>query len=221
MEGYLDLCLFSLINIKNLKWTPFIAVTMSNYASIFIMVLVCGFPIFACFWYLYKMNSWGDDDFKHRWGSLLDRVDINKKSMKGLGIIFPLSYFVRRLTFSIVLVFWVDFLWGQIAIMCMISVALIIFNNLARPMDSKFATNMENFNEVIALGVLYCVMSLSEANPDVVSRQIYGTGFIALIGVYLTVHISILLGDVCFKIKLSLKKKMIAKCGKKCCLGSI
>ena len=107
-------------------------------------------------------------------------------------------------------------MWGQIAIMCMISVALIIFNNLARPLDSAFATNMENFNEVIALCVLYCVMSLSDANPDVVSRQIYGTCFIALIGVYLTVHISILLADVCYKIKLSLRKKMIAKCGKKC-----
>ena len=122
--------------------------------------------------------------------------------MKGLSIIFPLSYFLRRLTFSVVLVFWVDFLWGQIAVMCMISVALIIFNNLARPMDSAFATNMENFNEVIALCVIYCVMSLSDANPDVVSRQIYGTCFIALIGVYLTVHISILLSDVCYKIKL-------------------
>ena len=68
MEGYLDFCLFSLINLKELEWTPFIAITISNYMAIFITVLVCGFPIFACFWYLYKMNSWDDPEFKNRWG---------------------------------------------------------------------------------------------------------------------------------------------------------
>lgn len=209
MEGYLDICLFSLINMKNLDWTPIIAITISNYIAIFLTLVVCGFPIFACFWYLYKMNSWDDPDFQNRWGQMLEDIDTDKedKSLKGMAIIFPLSYFIRRLTFCIVIVFWIEFLWGQVAIMCMISVALIIYNNLAQPMESRFATNMENFNEMIALGVLYIMMALSDGNPNVVTRQIFGGIFIGVVCFYLAVHISILFIDICYKVKFWFKKK--------------
>ena len=124
-----------------------------------------------------------------------------------MAIIFPMSYFVRRLTFSIVLVFWVDFLWGQVAIMCMMSVALIIYNNLAQPLKSRFATNMENFNEMVALTVLYLMMSMSDGNPDVEVRQIFGGFFIGVVCFYLGFHISLLFIDVFYKIKLAIKKK--------------
>ena len=135
--------------------------------------------------------------------------------MKGMAIVFPLSYFIRRLTFCIVIIFWIDFLWGQVAIMCMISVALIIFNNLAQPMESRFATNMENFNEMIALCVLYIMMSLSDGNPNVAVRQVFGTFFIGVICLYLGVHISLLFIDVCYKVKFAIKKKC------SCCFAKV
>ena len=75
MEGYLDFCLFSLLNLKDLERTPFLAITISNYIAISITVLVCGFPIIACLWYLYKMNSWSDPEFKSRWGQMLEDVN--------------------------------------------------------------------------------------------------------------------------------------------------
>lgn len=75
-------------------------------------------------------------------------------------------------------------------------------------MESRFATNMENFNEMIALNVLYLMMSLSDGNPDVAVRQIFGGFFIGVICLYLGVHISLLFIDVCYKVKLAIKKKL-------------
>lgn len=117
-------------------------------------------------------------------------------------IIFPVSYFLRRLLFTVVLVFWYEFLWGQIAIMAMLSVFMIIFILWFRPMESNFATNIETFNECIALNVIYLMMSMSDAVPDVVARNIYGQFFIVILSVYLGVHMIILFQDICYKIKL-------------------
>lgn len=91
--------------------------------------------------------------------------------------------------------------------MTSVSVALIIFNNLAEPLESRFARNMENFNEMISLCIIYLMMAMSDGNPDVHSRQIYGKCFIGVVCVYLGVHMPVLLVDVCSKIKLKLKSK--------------
>ncbi len=91
--------------------------------------------------------------------------------------------------------------------MTAVSVALIIFNNPAEPMESRFARNMENFNEMISLCIIYMMMAMSDGNSDVHSRQIYGKFFIGVVCLYLGVHLSVLLTDICYKIKLKLKRK--------------
>ena len=65
MEGYLDFCLCSLMNLKNLDWgDQFIAVTACNYVAIFITVLVCIFPFFVLIWYLCRMHLWHTNEFQ-------------------------------------------------------------------------------------------------------------------------------------------------------------
>ena len=51
------------------------------------------------------------------------------------------------------------------------------------------------------------MMSLSDGNPDVSARQIFGGFFIGVICLYLGVHITLLFVDVCYKVKLAIKKK--------------
>ncbi len=63
MEGYLDFCLFAMINLKELEWKPLLAVTISNYLAIFITVLVCLYPVVALIWYALKVDSWTDEEF--------------------------------------------------------------------------------------------------------------------------------------------------------------
>ncbi len=83
-----------------------------------------------------------------------------------------------------------------------ISQALITYMWWFRPMDSNFALYIETFNEVITVFTLYLMMSFTDAEPDVgVRNSIYGGFFIAVIGVYVCVHLTILFSDVCKKIK--------------------
>ena len=81
-------------------------------------------------------------------------------------------------------------------------------------MESKFATNIETFNECIALCTIYLMMSMSDAVQDVEVRNFYGLGFIVVLSVYLAVHLIVLFGDVCYKIKAKLYSCFFQKCTK-------
>ena len=164
MEGYLDFCTFALMNIKALDWeTQLPAVTFSNYVAIFLVFLACFLPVFVLVYYICRMHVWHTEEFQERWGFILEDLAIDRKDAKWVIILLPLSFLLRRLAFSLVLVFWYEFLWGQIAIMAMLSVAMIIFIQWFRPMDSKLMTNLETFNECIALCAIYLMMSMSDA----------------------------------------------------------
>ena len=86
------------------------------------------------------------------------------------------------------LVFWQDFLWGQVAIQFATSLALLMILQLGQPMESRFANNMETFNEVITLCILYLLMTFSDFVPDPQTRNESGKAFIAVVCVYGAVH---------------------------------
>ena len=53
MEGYMDFCLFTLINLKELKWNdPFFAIHASNIFAIVLIVLLIGLPIFLIYFFV-------------------------------------------------------------------------------------------------------------------------------------------------------------------------
>ena len=80
MEGYLDFCLFSLMNIKALDWSgTFIAVTICNYVAIIFTTFACLFPVFVVVYFICRMHLWQSEDFKRKWGELLEDLDHNKK----------------------------------------------------------------------------------------------------------------------------------------------
>ena len=56
MEGYMDLMLFSLMNVKFLDWSSdFWAVEVSNYMAIALTTILCGLPIFFLYFYTKNM----------------------------------------------------------------------------------------------------------------------------------------------------------------------
>ena len=112
-EGYLDFCTFAFMNIKTLDWESQLpAVTFTNYVAIFIVFLACFLPVFVVVYYICRMHVWHTEEFQERWGFVLEGLAIDKKDTRWIIIFVPLSYFVRRLAFSLVLVFWYEFLWG-------------------------------------------------------------------------------------------------------------
>ena len=109
------------------------------------------------------MHVWNTKDFQEKWGFMIEDLAIDKDDAKWIIILQPLSFYLRRLTFSAVLVFWYEFIWGQIALMAMLSTAMIIYIQWFKPMSSRSLTNITTFNECIALCTIYIMMSLSDA----------------------------------------------------------
>ena len=117
MEGYFDFVLCALLNLKELDWSnDFPMVTTCNIIAIIFIVLCCVLPIFILIQYARKVDDWNREEFKARYGTLLENSNLEYKGSKWLVLLVPLSYFVRRLILCLVLVFWVDIFWPQVAI---------------------------------------------------------------------------------------------------------
>ena len=122
---------------------------------------------------------------------------MTKKSNTSWVILFiPTSFFVRRLALAFTLIFWIEFFWGQIACQFGFSVALIIFIQWKKPLESKFENNMETFSEIITIFVLYMMLCFTDYILDPMMRSYCGKFFIGVICSYAMVHIILLLTDL-------------------------
>ena len=64
METYLDICLFSLLNLRFLDWSgDFLLITICNYSAYFLVGVVTIFPIFVLIFYSCKLARWKNADF--------------------------------------------------------------------------------------------------------------------------------------------------------------
>ena len=88
------------------------AVTFSNWVAITIVFIACFLPVFICVYYICRMRVWHTEAFQQKWGFVLEGLAIDKKDAKWILIFQPLSFYLRRLAFSAVLVFWYEFVWG-------------------------------------------------------------------------------------------------------------
>jgi len=85
---------------------------------------------------------------------------------------------------------------------------MLIYVALYRPMASKFANNMETFNEVTNVILMYHMQCFSEFVSDAQMRSNIGISFIIFMSLNLAVHLYFLGRDFCHKLK--------GRCCKKC-----
>ena len=78
----------------------------------------------------------------------------------------------------------------------MISVGVIILIMWYRPLDSKFANNIETFNEVVTCWTLYLMMLFSDYVPKAEDRNTFGIAFIVVLCGYAGVHFTFLFLDM-------------------------
>ena len=112
---------------------------------------------------------------------------------------------------ALCLVYWLEFFWGQVAINLFATVLMVILLQWSKPLATDFANNMETFNEVITLLVLYLLMCFSDFIVDPVVRDKCGKVYIAILIFYALVHIVLLFQDVCSKLVYKLRKVYYAK----------
>ena len=89
-----------------------------------------------------------------------------KEGGNRLILLIPLSYFVKRALICLVVVFWIEFLWGQIAILIMTQAFMVILLQWNNWLESKFLQTLETFNEVITLCCLYSILCFSDWISD-------------------------------------------------------
>ena len=135
--------------------------------------------------------------------------------MRWLVVLIPFVFLLRRLMTIGTLVYWNEFFWGQVAVQIMISVFMVILIGWFRPLDSKFANNIEIFNEIISIFTLYMMMCFSDFVPKAEDRSNIGIYFISILGVYAFVHFTFLFLDLGAKIKGAIRKCCHKLFGKK------
>ncbi len=110
------------------------------------------------------------------------------KTNQWMILFVPLIYFIRRLILILTSIFWPKFFFGQIVFQYAVSLSLIMFIQLTKPLDSKFANFIETFNEVITLIFLYILMSLTEFVPLAEDRDMVGDYYIGLVLFFVSFH---------------------------------
>lgn len=64
MEGYLELCLFSMLNIKEMRWDlPFPVIEASNMLAIMVLMAVLIVPLILFGYYHKHLGLWDNEDF--------------------------------------------------------------------------------------------------------------------------------------------------------------
>ena len=194
VEGYMDIALFTFMNLKHVEWDSEVAVNVaSTLAASFLLVIIVVLPVAVLIYVACKRQAWNDEAFRERNEAILDGIDLERNETQWVGLLIPMAYFLRRLLMSLTLVFWAKFFWGQVAIQFLTSTALVILLGWFRPLDSAYANNMEILTEMATLCILYMVCCFSNYVPEPETRHLCGFAFIGILATFVAIHLVMLL----------------------------
>ena len=95
-----------------MDWSGYFAfVSMNNWTAIILISIALVSTLLLFFVYMYHINDLRSENFKKRYATIIDGLDIKTKN-SWLMILFPLTFFLRRLLMCFTIVFWVEFFWG-------------------------------------------------------------------------------------------------------------
>ena len=153
-------------------------------------------PIFIVGFYLCHMKDLGDDDFKKRYGDIYEGLVLSKKPNKRLTALFyPFWFVMRRLIFSLVVIFLDTYFWYQILIAMVCGMINICYLCKFKPFSDRKILRLEIMNEVTNMVLLYHLMMFTEWVPEAKTRYAIGWSFICFFSANIFVHFSLLVYD--------------------------
>ena len=106
MEAYLELCLFAMLNLKEVRWDlPFAAIESSNIIAVFILLLTLCIPVLLIVFYYKNKHRWDDETFNEKAGTFFEGVRSDEEYQNVL-LANQILFFVRRFMLCFTLVFW-------------------------------------------------------------------------------------------------------------------
>ena len=193
MESYLNLCLFSLLNLYEMRWDlEFEAIKTSNVISILVFMSTLIVPVVLFVYFIRNRSRWEDEVFQSKTEAWFEGVRHDEKHHKAL-LIWQFIFFLRRMVLCLTLVLWHEVFWGQVFFQYVISVGLVIIIRYLKPLDSRFANNIATFNECFIVLILYTLMYFTEFVKSPVIRNEWGSVYISILFIFTFIHFSFII----------------------------
>ena len=190
MSGYIDICLFSMINIAEILWIDGLDIVKASNIMSFSMVVICSLVPFVLLGHAYlRRKNFQSPKFMKRVGTWIDGMKMASGKMMLPIMCYAMLFFIRRVFLCLTLVFWGDFFFGQFLVQFVVSMTLLIVINVFNPLQTKFSTRIETFNEATNIIVLYLLMLFSDFNRDYDQRSNVGTVYIGVVICFAVVHL--------------------------------
>ena len=162
-EVYLQCFIFALLNLRELDTESVIlSVKVSNIASYVTVFAGVAIPLGFFLYYYRNRAEWREKEFQAKAFLLLDGAYIEYPDVYWPQLFFMVSFFIRRAMLAITLVFWYDFLLGQVAIQFMLLTFMIILIQWYHPRDCSYANTVETFNEITQLNIIVMLVCFSD-----------------------------------------------------------
>ena len=118
---------------------------------------------------------------------------------------------VRRVLFVITVISARDYLFFQLATQNFTALGMVIFLQWYLPLESKFASHVETFNEFTMLMLTYLLMCFTDFVPDAHMRSDVGLAYVSVNFSNIGFHVFIMLGTSLLQVKTNCRRKMIRR----------
>ena len=165
-------------------------------------------PLFTLVFYYCKIDSIEDEEFKDKYGTLYEGLELDMdKDKRKEALIYPFLFILRRIVFMISVIFMAHFTWSQIAINFASSFTMVIYFGFVWPFESHGITKLEIFNEIITILLCYFMLCFTDWVPKAELRYAIGWIFIIVISLHLGFHLVILLNNTYIIVKQKAREK--------------
>ena len=124
-------------------------------------------------------------------------------------------FYMRRVAFVITVLVFREYLWAQLAVQNFLSLAMSIYLQWFKPLESNFANNIETFNEVTTIVLTYFLLCFSDFVPEPETRSELGIHYNNTTFLNMAVHLYIMLRGSFLAVRLSCRKRRYNKLVKK------
>ena len=108
-------------------------------------------------------------------------------------LVWPIMFFARRVAFIVLVLYFRENIWAQLAVQNFVSLGLCIYLQWYMPFEEKFNNHIETFNEATVLCLTYCLFCFTDFVPEAENLNELGHAYNCIFYVNLAVHAFIML----------------------------
>ena len=148
-------------------------------------------------------------------GTFLDGTNLmNQRELKWTLMFNPSFFLFRKVAFVFSVLYMGDYLWAQLLLQTCLSMTMLFYIWHCRALVSRFSEIMETFNEICTILLTYFLLCFTDFVPSAEARSSIGVGYISLVIINISVHLTFVLWASLVSVRL-----LIIKCCSKCKYG--